>query len=116
MYSDNNPFAKYQVLSGSTLKVLAAATMLIDHTAGALLSKNPVELFSIAGRTVTLYMILRTIGRVAVPIFAFLLTEGFMHTRNRKSYGISLFVFALPLFFWQFLPGMITGQGALPLF
>ena len=91
----NNPFARFQVLSGSTLKVLAAATMLIDHTAGALLSKNPVELFSIAGRTVTLYMVLRTIGRVAFPVFAFLLPEGFVHTRNRKAYGISLFVFAL---------------------
>ena len=93
--TENNPFARFQVLSGSALKVLAAATMLIDHTAGALLSKNPVRLFSIAGRTVTLYMVLRTIGRVAFPVFAFLLTEGFVHTRSRKAYGISLFVFAL---------------------
>ena len=34
-------------------------------------------------------------GRFAFPIFAFLLIEGFMNTRNRKRYGISLLILAL---------------------
>lgn len=88
-------YEKQAVLSGSLLKLIAVATMLIDHTAAALLSENPVFLFQIAGRPITLYLIMRLIGRIAFPVYAFLLTEGFVHTRNRKRYGMELFVFAL---------------------
>ena len=38
---------------------------------------------------------LRTIGRIAFPTFAFLLAEGFVHTKNRQKYMLSLFIFAL---------------------
>ena len=74
---------KYRVLSGSALKLIAVVTMLIDHIGFALLSQNPIVLFSAFGYSVTLYSIARSIGRIAFPIFAFLLVEGFLHTRNR---------------------------------
>ena len=36
-----------------------------------------------------------SIGRVAFPIFCFLLAEGFLHTKNRFRYGRNLLLFAI---------------------
>ena len=38
---------------------------------------------------------MRVIGRIALPIFAFCVAEGYLHTRNRKKYLLRLGVFAL---------------------
>ncbi|MBO5077674.1 MAG: TraX protein [Clostridia bacterium] len=86
---------KFRVLSGSWLKIIATAAMLIDHIAAVFLRSDPVALFTVFGRTLTLYALLRGIGRIAFPIYAFLITEGFIHTGDRKRYGISLALFAL---------------------
>ena len=71
-------------ISGSWLKVIAMLSMLIDHIAYYYGCDNPY-----------LYELMRTVGRIAFPTFAFLLAEGFVHTRNRQQYLISLFAFAL---------------------
>lgn len=86
---------RYRFLSGSALKVIAAVTMLIDHTAAALLKNSRIVLFFVGDFAVTLYNTMRFIGRLSFPIFAFLLVEGFLHTRNRVRYGISLGVLAV---------------------
>lgn len=86
---------KHRFLSGSVLKLIAAVTMLIDHTAAILIDKSDFPLFSVSGHTLHLYNLMRYIGRVSFPIFCFLLVEGFLHTHNRKAYGINLFGFAL---------------------
>ncbi len=81
-------------LSGSALKIIAIVTMLIDHIGAAVLAR-----ILIAGqggeRTYQIYLLLRVIGRIAFPIFCFLLVQGFEHTSNRKKYALRLFAFAL---------------------
>lgn len=85
---------KYRFLSGSALKVLAVIFMLIDHV-GTLFAANPIPLFTVFGKQITLYWLMRLIGRMAFPIFAFLLVEGYHHTRSRLRYAVVLLVFAL---------------------
>lgn len=98
---------QFRILSGSALKMIAILTMLIDHFAFIILTKYPPAmqpLFSLGTKGYSLYRICRDIGRVAFPIFCFLLVEGFLHTGNRKKYGRNLFLFAciseLP---WNFM-------------
>ncbi len=86
---------KYRVLSGSVLKLIAVITMLVDHVAAAFLAENTTVLFVVMGRSVHLYSLMRTIGRISFPIFAFLIVEGYLHTHDRKRYGLSLALFAL---------------------
>lgn len=89
---------KYQILSGSVLKLIALITMFIDHTGAVLLSQMNsavVPYFVIGQEKISLYYIFRLIGRTAFPIFCFLLVEGFVHTKNRRKYSESLFIFAL---------------------
>ena len=73
-------------VSALTLKWIAIVTMAIDHT-GAVCYKWLGWSDS--------YLLLRRIGRIAFPIFAFLLVEGFRHTRNRWTYLRNLFIFSL---------------------
>ena len=70
-------------LSGSALKVIALVSMTLDHIAYYLMDKNIA------------YDAMRTVGRMAFPIFAFLLVEGYVHTRSVRKYALSLFIFAL---------------------
>lgn len=81
-------------LSGSTLKLIAIITMLIDHVGAAVLTR----VFLSGSGTPALsqaYLAMRNIGRIAFPIYCFLLVEGFEHTRDRKKYALRLFAFAL---------------------
>ena len=71
-------------LSGSWLKIIAMLSMTIDHVAYYYGCSNPY-----------LYELMRTVGRIAFPTFAFLLAEGFVYSRNRQKYMLSLFAFAL---------------------
>jgi len=69
-------------LSGSCLKVIAMVTMVIDHTACYFVSDG------------WQYECMRGIGRIAFPIFAFLIAEGYQHTRRKWDYGRNLLIFA----------------------
>ena len=79
---------RHRVLSGSALKVLATTAMLADHTAA--------RLFALLGEPWLSWTAgCRLFGRLAFPIFSFLLVEGFVHTHDRRRYGIRLLIFAL---------------------
>ena len=88
-------------LSGSTLKLFAIITMLIDHTGAAVLEPYIVQSgirstdYEMYRRLYSLYRLMRGIGRLAFPIFCFLIVEGFFHTRSIKKYAERLFLFAL---------------------
>lgn len=89
---------KIKILSGSLLKLIAIITMLIDHFAlilNAELGLSNILILTIFDRRVTLYYILRKIGRLAFPIFCFLVAEGFFYTKNPIKYAAKLGVFAL---------------------
>lgn len=89
---------RYQVLSGSALKLIACVSMLSDHLAKFYLYRFAWATkvwFTLAGRTISLSMLMQMFGRFAIPIFAFLLVVGFEHTHSKKRYCLSLFVLAL---------------------
>lgn len=96
MQSNVLKIEKYKILSGSSLKIIAVISMLIDHIGVALTYEEFANeiLFSLFGKNVSLYFLLRTIGRVAFPIYCFLISEGFYYTKNRIKYGRDLLLFA----------------------
>lgn len=71
-------------LSGSALKVIALISMVIDHVALYLMEQGTL-----------LYETMRCVGRIAFPVFALLIAEGFIHTRNRYRYFFTLMGFAV---------------------
>ncbi len=98
-------------ISGSTLKLIAIFTMLIDHIAATILDnilrvrglegldwKNTEavqKFYQENGSILAADTIMRLIGRIAFPIFCFLLIEGFLHTHNKLKYAGRLALFAL---------------------
>ena len=87
-----------KILDGSVLKLIAIVTMLFDHLALILLSNQDFAtdpLLTIASKQISLSFILRKIGRLAFPIFCFLITQGFIHTKNIKKYIFNLLLFAI---------------------
>ena len=89
---------KWKWLSGSGLKILAVVSMLVDHLAAFVWKGDPfmmTHLLKIGHRWITPYFLARSFGRIAFPIFAFLIVEGFLHTRSRIKYGRNLVIFAL---------------------
>ncbi|MDD6036979.1 MAG: TraX family protein [Lachnospiraceae bacterium] len=88
------------------LKIFAALTMLIDHAALTLvyakLSEFPEyrdiifsaeaaaeEIAAIPANYLSIYSmytVMRLVGRIAFPLYAFLLVEGFLHTSDIKRY------------------------------
>jgi hypothetical protein len=86
---------KYRFFSGSALKTIAVVSMIIDHVAFVLVQRMAVGYTYILGSSLTVYMLLRYVGRLAFPIYCFLLVEGFAHTHDRRRYGLRLAAFAV---------------------
>ncbi|MDE5588414.1 MAG: conjugal transfer protein TraX [Acetatifactor sp.] len=101
---------KKKGITGSTIKIIAVVTMLIDHVAAALLTRilisrgffyamgneqRLIEWMKVNGLLYIVTQLMRLIGRLGFPIFCFLLVEGFQRTRNVKKYAFRMGLFAL---------------------
>jgi hypothetical protein len=81
--------------NGAHLKSVAVISMAIDHIGCVLVWSMYISAGENKEMFLTLYYICRCIGRLAFPIFAYFLVEGFTKTRNIKKYAIRLFAFAV---------------------
>lgn len=100
-------------IAGSTLKLIAIVGMFIDHV-GAVVLLTMLRKYHLLqdlivwkgfwgifpwvedrAVLVAVYSTMRSIGRIAFPIFCFLLVEGFQKTHSAKKYALRLGVFAL---------------------
>ena len=69
------------ILSGFWLKIIALLTMTIDHIGFMLTDPDLANIF-------------RYIGRLALPLFCFMIAEGAIHTKNFKKYALRLGIMA----------------------
>lgn len=68
-------------LTSFALHIMAMVFMIFDHLWGV---------FATDG-----YLWMTCIGRLTYPIFAFMIVEGYFHTKNLKKYVLRLLIFAL---------------------
>ena len=81
-------------LTGNQLKMIAMLLMTVDHIGAYLLTQ---------------YSVLRIIGRLAMPVFAFMIAEGCRYTKNRLRYLLTIATFALvcQVVYWVFQHSLI---------
>ncbi len=76
-------------LNRTQIKYIAIAAMLLDHLAAFLLSPEKYP------GLIALYIIMRTVGRIAGPVMFYFLAEGYKHTSSKLKYGIRLLCFGI---------------------
>ena len=91
--------------SGTALKTIACITMLVDHIGASCIEAGiltpGLDVGTLSQDTLSAYplyrldMVLRFTGRLAFPLFCFLLVEGFIHTHDVKRYVQRLVLFGL---------------------
>lgn len=91
---------KILFLTAAMLKIIGMVTMVIDHVG--------VMFFEHIGQYYNLY---RIIGRIAFVIFAFLITDGMIHSKNKIKYIIQMLVIGLIIQLVEmFILGMDEGE------
>lgn len=73
-------------LNAGNLKMIALFCMVIDHIGVAIL----LPLTKDHNSVMWIYYMFRFVGRIAFPLFAFFVTEGYFHTKNKWKYAIRL--------------------------
>ena len=92
--------SRFRIFDRAALKWIALISMLIDHTAlvvlfYGILCGNSTFADAHAETLYSLYSLMRSIGRIAFPLYLFMLVQGFKYTHDRKAYGRHLLLFAL---------------------
>ena len=83
---------KATFLSSFILKIAALLTMTFDHVGLLLETMSPSNI-----NTLQLAGVFRGIGRLALPLFVFMIVEGVIHTKNFKAYIFRLGVMAIAI-------------------
>lgn len=95
--------------SGFALKYIAMVSMLCDHANFLVIRRGVFAPYPAADGSILIpadapagvllaqrvYGIFEILGHIGFPVFIFLLTEGFLHTRSRKRYLLTLAAFAV---------------------
>ena len=76
----NNNIKSFGLINANTLRVIACILMLMDHAWATVIPGSDWLTYA---------------GRMAFPIFAFQIAEGFFHTSDFKKYARRLFIFGL---------------------
>ncbi len=86
-------------LSGAQLKLIAVFSMLTDHMAVALIHNVYLTSGDLSPGSIrflrNLYILMRSLGRPAFPIYCFFLVQGFLYTHSRRVYTLRLLLFGL---------------------
>ena len=104
----------YKILDSFHLKIIALVSMFIDHFAATLLTflvnasytnitnrqlgefRTNIIMFINKKQDIfqNMVLVMRIIGRMAFPIYCFLLVQGFTYTKNKWKYVLRLLIFA----------------------
>lgn len=98
------------------LKIIAVIAMTIDHTASIIGQWGLMEMGMSQPVSYELVSIMRNIGRIAFPLYAFLIAEGAARTRSMPKYLARLTLFAVisePFFYFAFHRVELTWSGFL---
>lgn len=90
---EKNQKRNHLQLSGMQLKYIAMVCMLLDHVADGILL--PLMETSATDALLQRYFCMRTIGRLAFPLYCFLTAQGVRHSHDTMQYAVSLWEFAL---------------------
>jgi len=80
-------------LDAGTLKIIAMISMTIDHIAGSMFGYRLTQMTSCD--ITNILSVMRLIGRLAFPIYAFFIVEGFFLTHSRRKYLSRMLIFSL---------------------
>lgn len=89
-------------MTSTAIKVVAIVTMFIDHVAAVFLERQLADNSKLLVKSqnyfqtiYTIDSIMRLIGRIAFPLFIFLMVQGFVYTKSRLKYALRLGLFVL---------------------
>ena len=76
-------------LNRTQIKYIAITAMLMDHTAAFLLQPEKYPALTVV------YILMRTLGRIAAPVMFYFLSEGYRYTSSKLKYGLRLLGFGI---------------------